>query len=49
MRFTREVFVSAPDQVTVVRLAAVGADIRRWILEVPLPAELERAVREGWR
>ena len=33
----------------VVRLAAVGADIRRWILEVPLPAELERAVREGYR
>ncbi|NDB16630.1 MAG: hypothetical protein EB018_07020 [Gammaproteobacteria bacterium] len=33
----------------VVRLAKVGADIRRWILEVPLPAELERAVREGYR
>ncbi|MFM7432916.1 MAG: PEP/pyruvate-binding domain-containing protein, partial [Gammaproteobacteria bacterium] len=33
----------------VVRLAEVGANIRRWILEVPLPAALERAVREGYR
>ena len=33
----------------VVRLAKVGADIRRWMLEVPLPAELERAVLEGYR
>ena len=33
----------------VVKLAEVGAMIRNWILEAPLPAELERAVREGYR
>ena len=33
----------------VVRLAEVGAKIRGWILDAPLPAELERAVREGYR
>jgi pyruvate,water dikinase len=33
----------------VVKLAAVGAQIRSWILAAPLPAALEHAVREGYR
>jgi pyruvate,water dikinase len=33
----------------VLRLAEVGATIRGWILAAPLPAELEQAVREGYR
>ncbi len=33
----------------VVRLAAVGAQIRSWILAAPLPAALEQAVRAGYR
>lgn len=33
----------------VVRLSEVGATIRGWILEAPLPTELEKAVREGYR
>jgi pyruvate,water dikinase len=33
----------------VVRLSEVGATIRGWILDAPLPVELEKAVREGYR
>jgi len=32
----------------VTALAATGAEIRGWITEAPLPAELENAVREGY-
>jgi len=33
----------------VTALAAAGADIRRWIVELPLPPPLEQAIRSAWR
>ena len=41
--------LSTLDVDDVLRLAEVGSTIRRWILETPLPVELEHAVREGYR
>lgn len=33
----------------VVELARVGAQIRQWIVETPLPADLEKEIRESYR